>query len=99
MITEQEFNQAQQDVKTLTERPSNDDLLALYANFKQATEGDVQGDRPGGFDFKAMAKYDAWAKLKERINLNMYPPFLDLIPIRCSGDHFWIQKDMKKLKK
>ena len=64
MITEQEFNQAQQDVKTLTERPSNDDLLALYANFKQATEGDVQGDRPGGFDFKAMAKYDAWAKLK-----------------------------------
>lgn len=64
MITEQEFNQAQQDVKTLTERPSNDDLLALYANFKQATEGDVQGDRPGGFDFKAMAKHDAWAKLK-----------------------------------
>jgi len=30
----------------------------------QATEGDVKGDRPGGFDFVGAAKYDAWAKLK-----------------------------------
>lgn len=58
------FEQAQEDVKTLTERPSNDDLLSLYAHFKQASEGDVQGKRPGFTNMVGRAKYDAWAKLK-----------------------------------
>lgn len=58
------FDQAQADVKTLTERPSNDDLLSLYANFKQATDGDVSGKRPGMLDMVGRAKYDAWAGLK-----------------------------------
>nr|GFD26706.1 hypothetical protein [Tanacetum cinerariifolium] len=35
----------------------------LYALYKQATEGDSTGPRPGGFDFKAIAKYDAWHQL------------------------------------
>lgn len=61
---EARFDQAQKDVETLTSRPSNDDLLALYANFKQATAGDVEGKRPGMTDFKGRAKYDAWAKFK-----------------------------------
>jgi diazepam-binding inhibitor (GABA receptor modulating acyl-CoA-binding protein) len=48
----------------LPSRPSNEDLLQLYALFKQATDGDVNGDRPGGFDFKAIAKFDAWSGKK-----------------------------------
>ena len=59
-----EFAKAQADVNTLTRRPSNDDLLALYAAFKQASDGDVRGSRPGMLDIKGRAKYDAWAKLK-----------------------------------
>ena len=59
-----EFEQAQKDVKTLTERPSNDDMLALDATYKQATDGDVSGTRPGMLDMVGRAKYDAWAKLK-----------------------------------
>lgn len=59
-----EFNQAQIDVKTLTKRPSNDDMLFLYAHFKQGSEGDVSGKRPGMLDVVGRAKYDAWAKLK-----------------------------------
>ncbi len=59
-----EFKQAQDEVQQLSSRPSNDDLLALYAHFKQASEGDVEGKRPGFTDFKGRAKYDAWAKLK-----------------------------------
>lgn len=55
------FLQAQADVKTLTQRPSNDDMLALYGLFKQASEGDASGKRPGVFDMIARAKYDAWA--------------------------------------
>ncbi len=58
------FEKAQQDVKTLTERPSNEDLLSLYALYKQATEGDVSGKRPGMLDMVGRAKYDAWAKLR-----------------------------------
>ncbi|GAB4188083.1 MAG: acyl-CoA-binding protein [Wenzhouxiangellaceae bacterium] len=58
------FEQAQQDVKKLPEKPDNDTLLRLYALYKQGTEGDVQGDRPGLFDFVGGAKYDAWAKLQ-----------------------------------
>lgn len=48
----------------MTRRPSNEELLELYALFKQGTEGDVTGDRPTGFDFKGIAKFDAWASRK-----------------------------------
>ena len=60
----QAFEQAQKDVKTLARRPGNDDLLFLYAHFKQATDGDVSGKRPGMLDMVGRAKFDAWAKLK-----------------------------------
>ena len=59
-----DFNAAVTKSKELTKRPSNEELLDLYALFKQATEGDVNGERPGGFDFKAIAKFDAWAGKK-----------------------------------
>ncbi|BEV71682.1 MULTISPECIES: acyl-CoA-binding protein [unclassified Paludibacterium] len=58
------FTQAQADVKTLSERPDNQTLLQLYALFKQATEGDAHGERPGMMDFINRAKFDAWEKLK-----------------------------------
>ncbi|HHO50835.1 MAG TPA: acyl-CoA-binding protein [Deltaproteobacteria bacterium] len=58
------FTEAQEQVKTLTTRPSNEDLLQLYALFKQGTVGDVQGKRPGMMDFKGRAKHDAWAGKK-----------------------------------
>lgn len=58
------FEQAQKDVRKLTKKPSNDDLLALYSLFKQATEGDATGSRPGLLAMVERAKYDAWAKIK-----------------------------------
>jgi diazepam-binding inhibitor (GABA receptor modulating acyl-CoA-binding protein) len=58
-----QFDQAAEDVKGLESRPSDNDLLALYALFKQATEGDVSGEKPGFFDFVARAKYEAWEEL------------------------------------
>jgi len=58
------FEQASVDVKGLTKRPGDDDMLALYALYKQATEGDVSGDKPGFFDFVARAKYEAWEALQ-----------------------------------
>jgi diazepam-binding inhibitor (GABA receptor modulating acyl-CoA-binding protein) len=59
-----QFAKAQEDVKTLTARPSNDDLLELYAAFKQATAGDASNaKKPGRFDLVGKAKFDAWTKL------------------------------------
>jgi acyl-CoA-binding protein len=57
------FEQAQTDIKTLKRRPGNDDMLFLYAHYKQGTSGDVSGSRPGMLDMVGRAKYDAWAKL------------------------------------
>ena len=64
MALTEDFQNAVTASKALTKRPSNEELLELYALYKQATDGDVTGDRPGGFDFKAIAKYDAWAEKK-----------------------------------
>ena len=59
-----EFQQAAQDVKKLPKRPDDKTMLTLYAFYKQATEGDVKGAWPGGFDMVGKAKYDAWTKVK-----------------------------------
>jgi len=58
------FESAAAAAKQTKQRPDNATMLKLYSHYKQATEGDVQGARPGGFDFVGAAKYDAWAKLK-----------------------------------
>lgn len=59
-----QFEQAQADVRTLSGKPGNEDLLRLYALYKQATAGDATGARkPGRFDLVGKAKYEAWVKL------------------------------------
>ena len=58
------FEAAQKRAKELTKSPSTDDLLELYAYYKQATTGDVSGSRPGMLDMKGRAKFDAWTKKK-----------------------------------
>lgn len=55
------FESAAERAKELPHQP-NDVLLDLYGLFKQATTGDVTGEKPGMFDFKGAAKYDAWEK-------------------------------------
>lgn len=59
-----DFRQAAEDVKRLPERPDNDTLLKLYALYKQATDGDACGPKPGFFDFVNTAKYEAWSRLR-----------------------------------
>lgn len=59
-----QFEEAQSALQQLSERPDNDTLLELYSFYKQATAGDIAGDKPSAFDFKARAKYDAWESRK-----------------------------------
>jgi diazepam-binding inhibitor (GABA receptor modulating acyl-CoA-binding protein) len=64
MALKDDFEASQAKVKTLASTPSNEYLLELYALYKQATAGDVDGKRPGMMDFKGRAKYDAWSERK-----------------------------------
>ncbi len=64
MSLKEDFESAVARSKKLPEKPSNEILLKLYSLYKQATEGDVSGDKPGLFDFVAKAKYEAWAELE-----------------------------------
>ncbi len=59
-----EFEQAAAQSRTLPERPDNATLLRIYALFKQGSEGDATGKRPGFGDMIGRAKFDAWAGLK-----------------------------------
>ncbi|KAI8826852.1 acyl-CoA-binding protein [Fimicolochytrium jonesii] len=59
-----DFVQAAADVKNLTYKPSNDELLELYGLFKQSIVGDNDTSKPGMFDLQGKAKWDAWTKLK-----------------------------------
>ncbi|MBS1111309.1 MAG: esterase [Anaeromyxobacteraceae bacterium] len=64
MTTSDPFRDAQERVKKLSKRPSNPELLDLYGLYKQGTEGDVKGSRPGLLDLKGRAKFDAWTSRK-----------------------------------
>jgi diazepam-binding inhibitor (GABA receptor modulating acyl-CoA-binding protein) len=59
-----QFDAAAGTVLKAKKDPGSDLKLRLYAHYKQATEGDVTGDKPGFTDFVNRAKYDAWSKLK-----------------------------------
>jgi diazepam-binding inhibitor (GABA receptor modulating acyl-CoA-binding protein) len=59
-----QFETAQADVKKLDDDPGNAAKLKLYALFKQASAGDVDGKRPGMMDMVARAKWDAWNEVK-----------------------------------
>jgi len=61
---QQQFGDASERVQQLDQRPDNDTLLKLYALYKQGSEGDVSGEKPGFFDFVGVAKYEAWEKLR-----------------------------------
>uniref|UniRef100_A0A6M2DL65 Putative acyl-coa-binding domain-containing protein n=1 Tax=Xenopsylla cheopis TaxID=163159 RepID=A0A6M2DL65_XENCH len=60
MSVNEEFDKAVEDVKNLKTQPGNDDLLEVYALFKQASVGDCNTEKPGMLDFKGKAKWEAW---------------------------------------
>lgn len=79
MDINESFKIALEKVQNLDTRPTNENLLKLYGLYKQATEGEIKGDRPGGFDFKAIAKYDSWASLRGMTNDEAMQSYIDLV--------------------
>lgn len=74
-----QFQKAAQDVMSLADRPDNDTMLRLYALYKQGSEGDVSGAKPGFFDFVGTAKYEAWEKLAGTKPEDAMKKYVDLV--------------------
>ncbi|MEO6731019.1 MAG: acyl-CoA-binding protein [Ferruginibacter sp.] len=74
------FDEAVVNSKMLTEKPSNDVLLQLYALYKQSTEGDITSDQPSNpFDFVAKVKFDAWGQLQGKSKEAAMQEYIDQV--------------------
>ncbi|MEE4270810.1 MAG: acyl-CoA-binding protein [Thermoanaerobaculales bacterium] len=78
------FEAATERAKQLPHQ-DNERLLELYSLFKQATEGDVSGERPGLFDFRATVKYDAWENRKGMSRDEAMQAYIDLVDRLAAG--------------
>jgi diazepam-binding inhibitor (GABA receptor modulator, acyl-CoA-binding protein) len=73
------FDAAVTASKQLPEKPDNMTLLKIYALYKQASAGDVDGKRPGFSDMVGRAKWDAWNELKGKSGDAAKQDYIDLI--------------------
>ena len=73
------FEKAVAESKSLPEKPDNATLLQIYALYKQATAGDVEGKRPGFSDMVGRAKWDAWNGLKGKSSEEAMQEYVDLV--------------------
>lgn len=74
-----DFQSAVATVSELAEDPGNEIKLQLYALYKQATEGDVSGKRPGFTNFVGRAKYDAWSELAGTSSEDAEAQYIELV--------------------
>lgn len=79
MRLQEQFAQAQADSKNLPERPDNMTLLKIYGLYKQASSGDVSGERPGFTNMVGRAKFDAWDSMKGTSSEDAMQQYIDLI--------------------
>jgi diazepam-binding inhibitor (GABA receptor modulator, acyl-CoA-binding protein) len=76
----EQFLAAVANSKTLSQKPDNETLLKLFSLYKQATEGDVNGEAPTNpFDFVAKAKYNAWEQIKGTTKEDAMQQYINLI--------------------
>jgi len=73
------FEAAAAAAKSLPERPDDQTMLKLYALYKQGSEGDVTGKKPGFFDFVGAAKFEAWETLKGTSSADAQVQYVELV--------------------
>ena len=79
MSLQEQFEKTVAESKTMSERPDNMTLLKMYGLYKQGSNGDAQGERPGMTDFIARAKWDAWNAVKGMPQEQAQQQYIDLI--------------------
>lgn len=76
----EQFKEAVTESKNLSEKPSNETLLQLYALYKQSTEGEINTEPPANpFDFVSKAKYEAWLALKGKTAATAMSEYVELV--------------------
>ena len=75
----EQFENAAVAVKSLETRPDDQTMLKLYALYKQGSTGDVEGSKPGFFDFVGAAKYEAWEKLQGMGSEEAQQEYIELV--------------------
>lgn len=79
MDLKSQFEEASVKSKSLPEQ-SNENLLKLYSLFKQATEGNINIEKPSNmFDFKGIAKFNAWDELQGVSKEEAMQKYIDLV--------------------
>ena len=71
------FDRATKKAWELPTRPSKEQLLELYALYKQATEGDCEGKARGGL--KERAKWKAWNKISGTSQTDAMQSYCELV--------------------
>jgi acyl-CoA-binding protein len=79
MSLEESFKAASAAVTQLPEKPNPEEMLKLYALYKQGTEGDVRGEKPGMIQFIARAKFEAWEALQGQSKEAAMQSYIDLV--------------------
>lgn len=88
MSTEAKFQEAAENAKKLTKRPSDDELLELYALYKQATVGDNDTAKPGMLDLKGKAKWEAWSNKKGVSKQAAMEAYIELVE-KLKAEYAW----------
>lgn len=79
MSLQEQFEKIVAESKNMSVRPDNMTLLKMYGLYKQGSNGDVQGERPGMTDFVGRAKWDAWQALQGMPQEQAQQQYIDLI--------------------
>ena len=84
MSLDEQFEAAVAKINSLEKDPFNDEQkLIVYSHFKQAKIGDCNTTRPGFFDMKGKAKWDAWDKLKGKTQDEAKQYYIDYVSKYC----------------
>nr|CAI6504893.1 CIC_HP1_G0018840.mRNA.1.CDS.1 [Saccharomyces cerevisiae] len=78
-MVSQLFEEKAKAVNELPTKPSTDELLELYALYKQATVGDNDKEKPGIFNMKDRYKWEAWENLKGKSQEDAEKEYIALV--------------------
>ncbi|AUR52767.1 acyl-CoA-binding protein [Aquella oligotrophica] len=78
---EQQFIEMVEAVKnaTINFQPNNIEKLKLYAFYKQATIGDIQGECPSVMNMVERAKWNAWNAIKGWSKEKAMQAYIDIL--------------------
>lgn len=89
-MVSQLFEEKAKAVNELPTKPDTDELLKLYALYKQATVGDNTKEKPGIFNMKDRYKWDAWEELKGKSQDDAEKEYIEFVDELIAKYSKWI---------